>query len=75
MVIHTLIDKTRFGVYGRPKNKSVRALLRPKADNNLIGLSWVMTDGIKTAPRVLLSDDGANLSEDAKSLVGVYVTP
>ncbi|KAH9801860.1 hypothetical protein KPL71_001181 [Citrus sinensis] len=34
---------TRFGVYGRPKNKSVRALLRPKADNILPGLGWVMT--------------------------------
>ncbi|KAH9723911.1 hypothetical protein KPL70_007306 [Citrus sinensis] len=34
---------TRFGVYGCPKNKSVRGLLRPKADNILPGLGWVMT--------------------------------
>ncbi|KAH9744086.1 hypothetical protein KPL70_003536 [Citrus sinensis] len=38
---------THLGVYGRPKNKSVRALLRLKADNILPGLGWVMTGRIK----------------------------
>ena len=57
----------RFGVYGRPKNKTVLALLRPKANNILLGLGWVMTNGIRAALRVLLSDGGANLSEDAES--------
>ncbi len=33
----------RFKVYGRPKNKIVRVALRPKADNILLGLGWVMT--------------------------------
>ena len=42
-------------------------------DNILSGLGWVMTNGIKEAPRVLLSNGGANLSED--SLRCVYVTP
>lgn len=37
-------------------------MLRPKANNILFGLSWVMIDGVKVAPRVLLSDDGANNS-------------
>ena len=34
-----------------------------------------MTCDIGAALRVLLSDDRANLSEDAESLRGVYVTP
>ncbi|KAH9724657.1 hypothetical protein KPL70_007565 [Citrus sinensis] len=52
--------KTRFGVYGRPKNKSVRALLRPKADNILPGLGWVMTNelnfSLPSAIVILLQD-------------------
>ena len=32
-----------------PKNKIVRALLSPKADNILAGLGWVMTDSIRAA--------------------------
>ena len=42
-VIHALIGKMGFGVYGHPRNKTVRALLRPKADNILLRMSWVMT--------------------------------
>lgn len=49
----------------------MQALLRPKPDNILSGLGWVMIDGLRAAPRVLLSDDGANLSVDAESL-GVW---
>ncbi|KAH9705032.1 hypothetical protein KPL70_011714 [Citrus sinensis] len=45
---------TRFGVYGRPKNKSVRALLRPKADNILPGLGWVMTMSPCAVPVLLV---------------------
>ena len=56
-------------------NKTVRALLSPKADNILTGLGSVLTDGIRAAPHVLLIDGGANLSEDAESLRGLYVTP
>ena len=37
-VIHTLIGKTRFGVYERLGNKTVRALLGLKSDNILSGL-------------------------------------
>lgn len=36
-----------FGVYGHPRNKTVRALLRPKADNILPSLSWVITTEYK----------------------------
>lgn len=57
-----------FEVYGRPRNKTVRTLLRPKADNILPYLSSVMTNGIRVAPRVLLRDGGVNLNEDAESL-------
>ena len=46
-----------------------------KADYILPSLSWVMKDGIRAAPRVLLNDGGANLSKDAESLNGVYITP
>ena len=35
--------QARFGVYERPRNKTVRALLRPKVDNILPSLDWVMT--------------------------------
>ena len=34
-----------------------------------------MIDGIRTASRVLLNDDRANINEDAESLMEVYVTP
>ena len=33
-------------------------------------MGWVMIDGIRAAPRVLLSHGRANLSEDAESLRG-----
>lgn len=69
-MVHTLIGKTRFGEYGGFRNKIVWALLRPKVNNILSGLGWFMTYGIRTAPRVLLSDGGVNLSEDAESLRG-----
>ena len=72
---HTLIDKTHFRVYGSPKNKTVRALLRPKVNNILPGLGWVMTNGIRAGLHVLLCDGGANLDEDTGSQWGVYVTP
>ena len=62
--------KAHFGVYGHPRNKNVQALLRPKADNILPGLGWVMIYGIRAAAHVFLSDDGANLSKDAESLRG-----
>ena len=55
-------------MYGHPRNKTVRVLLRPKVDKILLGLGWVMTDGIRAAQRVLLSDSGANLGKDAESL-------
>lgn len=73
-MIHTSIGKIRFGVHGYPKTKLIRALLGPKADNILSGLSWVMTYDIRAAPRVLLNDGGANFSEDAESLRRLYVT-
>ena len=73
-VIHTLIGKTHFRVYGRPRNRIVQVLLRLKADNILSGLGWVMTDDIKATMCVLLSDGGANLNEDTESLRGVYET-
>ncbi len=63
-----------FWVYGRPMNKTVQALLRIKTDNILSGLGWVMIDGIRVAPRVFLNDGRANLSENAESLKGVYIT-
>ena len=44
------------------------ALLSPKADNILPDLSWVIIDGIRVAPCVLLSDGGVNLNDDTKSL-------
>lgn len=64
-----LIGKTRFGMYEHPMNKIVQALLRPKADNNLSGPGWVMIDGIRATLRVVQSNDGANFSEDAESLM------
>ena len=63
-----------FEVYGRLIKKIVRTLLRPKTDNILSGLSWVITDDIRAASRVLLCYGGPNLNEDAESLKGVYVT-
>ena len=74
-MICTLIGEARFGVYGHAMNKTVQALLRPKTDNILPSLGWVMIDDIRAALHVLLSDSGANLSEDVKSLRGVCVTP
>ena len=41
-MIRTLIGKTSFELYRRPMNKIVRTLLKPKADNILTGLGWVM---------------------------------
>lgn len=75
-MIYTLIVKAHFGVYERPRNKIVRALLRSKTSNIFACLGWVMTDGIREAPGVFLSDGGPNLSDDAESLRGytVYVT-
>ena len=67
-MIHTLIDKTCFGLYGGPKNKIVWDLLRPKADNILPDLGWVVIDGIRAALCVILSDGRINLSENAESL-------
>ena len=67
-MIHTLIGKMRFKVYGRHRSKIARVLLRPKVYNILSGLDWVMKNGIREAPRVLLSDGAANLNEDAESL-------
>ena len=49
-------------------NKTVQALLRLKADNILSSLGWVMTDGIREALCILLSDGRANLNENAESL-------
>ena len=48
----------------------MQALLRPKANNILEDLVWVMTDDIRAAPRVFLSDGGVNLSKDVESLRG-----
>ena len=59
-----------FRVYERFRNKTVWVLLRPKADNILAGLGWVMTDDIRAAPRVILNNGGANFSEDVESLRG-----
>lgn len=56
-------------------NKTVRALLKPKEDNILSCLGLVITNGIRTAVRVILSDDGVNLREDVESLRRVYVIP
>lgn len=74
-VLHTLIGKTCFGVYGRPRNKIMQAFLRPKVDNISLGPGWVITNDIRVAQHVLLSNGGANLNENTKSLGGVYVTP
>ena len=72
-MIHSSILQDLFWGVWVPKKKTVQAGLL--TDNILLGLGWVMTDGIRTAPRVLLNDGGANLSENAVSLRGVYVTP
>ena len=58
-----------------PETKSYGPYLRPKANNILSGLDWVMADGIRVAPRVLLSNGGSSLNEDTESLRGVYATP
>ena len=74
-MIHTLIDKTCFGLYRRHKNKIVWALLRPKTDNILSNMGWVVIDCIRAASCVLLSDGRINLSEDTESLrVGICNT-
>ena len=52
----------------------MRALLRRKADNILSSLGWVMTNGIRATPHVLLNDSGANLNEDAESLRGCMLS-
>ncbi|KAH9678654.1 ANK REP REGION domain-containing protein [Citrus sinensis] len=44
----------------------------PPQDEWLRGLGWVMTNGIKEAPRVLLSNGGANLSEDSLRRLKLY---
>ena len=64
-----------FRMYGRPRNKIVQALLRPKADNILLDLGWVITYDIRVAPRVHLSDGGVNLSKDVESLRGCMQHP
>lgn len=47
----------------------------PEADNILLGLGWVMKDGIRVVSRVLLNNGRTNLSEDAESLrEGLYNT-
>lgn len=47
----------------------------PEADNILLGLGWVMKDGVIVVSRVLLNNGRTNLSEDAESLrEGVYNT-
>ena len=74
-MVHTLIEKMCFKVHERPKNKIVQILLKLKADNIFPGRSWVMTDGIRVAPRVFLSDGRTNLIENAESLRMVYITP
>ena len=54
-IIYGIMDvKIINGVYGHPKNKIMRALLRPKTDNILAGLGWVMTYSIRAvkSPRV-----------------------
>ncbi|KAK9229257.1 hypothetical protein WN944_022216 [Citrus x changshan-huyou] len=58
----------RFEVHGHLRSKIVWALLRPKTDNILSGLGWVMIDGIRAAPRILLSDGATNLNENVESL-------
>ena len=69
-MIHTLIGKTRFVVYGHLRKKIVRALLKPKTDNILPDLDWVMTDGIRATLFVLLRDGRTNFSEDTESSRG-----
>ena len=49
----------------------MRALLRPKTTNILSGLGYVITDGIRAALSVFLSDGGVNLNEYVESPGGV----
>ena len=56
-MIHTLIGKTHFGVYGCPKNKTVLVLLRSKVDNILLSLGWVMTVSLDQGQNILISLD------------------
>lgn len=64
-MIHTLIGDMHFEEYERPK---MHALLKPKADNILLDLGWAMTDDIRAALHVFLTNGGENFREDAKSL-------
>lgn len=56
------------------RNKAVRALLRPKTDNILSGLGWVITDGIRVwlGSYRLLVEIVKGTKQNAKSIVKLW---